>query len=89
MKGQTINISNTEVSTGRKRRTSSLLIPLVARKGQIMNVFVFAKGNINPNSSGCLVSLSTPGQPAVHKGPGRERGQALVAPVPWRCVSRD
>lgn len=50
-------------------------------------VHVFVKGTINPNSSGCLVSLSTPGLPAVHKALGRERGRALVAPLPWRCVS--
>ena len=33
--------------------------------------------NINPDSSGCLASLSTPGRLAMHKGLGREWG--------WNC----
>ena len=68
-------IPNTEVYKRRKQYIPSLLISLVVRKGQITNVLV--KWNINPDSSGCLASLSTPGWLAMHKGLRREWG--------WNC----
>lgn len=89
MNRQIINIPMAKLEPTRKKKLAhggTTYSPSGEEKSKQGYVYESLKGNINPNSSGCLASLSTPSQSAIHKSLGMERGAGpLLGPVPWRC----